>query len=783
MYVAHRLPIFYTIPRTQISTFSSAVSAHDIPRAFTQDEASHDTWNFLRQSEAYKLIPLTRETCTRVLTIIPSDDKTSPVSLRVEEIDLAGSYDSFVAISHVWGSNPHYSRFAICNGKPYSITGRVDSLLRRIRMQISEDSRHRHWNRIWIDTICIDQSDDVLARKEKNHQVSIMHKIFGDAREVVVDLGPADKYSHLLSSAKADIVRLREKAFDDEYCRAILGFSSSVNFQHQDTQRVRQSLEACSRLLDKQWMSRIWTVQEYALAQKCSFLSGNMVIDGGLLSELGELASDVNANGRSHLAMLFSKFRRAVALTKLPRLSRIREESLESEKRLTFGESLALGWHHDCTDERDTVYALQALVDYRGPPLKVDYNEPSSRLSRRVSRKLVELGDYEAVLAGARGLAAWPTADDGPSWTFLMRPSFKFVGEERHWILSGKPTKFRAGGVHIPEHPPLTLSLNTEDYLQAKVSFIGIITVVSENFPRIPQFSSNATLPIERLYTFNTERTIHTRAVIFDTWLRHILPRLNRARGILAPLNRRSDELWRATTHGHNGIELDQSWHTDQQQRIDYWNMLVDISSKGLEIVGYQRDPDATLKSDIRALEQAMHKRHLLMNEMTKEPQDWIDQIHHEIDQPGDCSKEGVARVLSKAEVISAQAGISTATAKATSSDQDHDHTLRHLALISSLVNSAFDIRNIQATDQLKMLERRLAVLQDGRLISVPDAARAGDVVVVLSGISVPYVLREIHGDDESEPEFKIAGMAYVDDVMYGAAVNERTEWKSVRII
>lgn len=760
---------------TQFVHYSSATNPcrnHAAAVAQQSDLAYDAPVVFHSLNESFKLQPLSKDTCTRVLTIHPSSPHTGTTTLSIEEIDLTGNYEPFVAISHVWGSNPRHDRWVMCDGQYRRVTGRVDSLLHRIRNKLSEGDRYKHWNRIWIDTLCIDQAENALALQEKNRQVSMMHKIFGDAQEVLIDVGMADRYSHLLPAAKRDIIHLRQRAFDDEYCKYILGFPSSIKVDAQEADRIRRSLEACSRLLDKQWMCRVWAVQEYALARQCRFLIGNTVVDGDLLHELGKLAAQANIKGRSHLAMLFSKFRRALALTKLPRLDGIRQQGLGSTRKMSFGESLGLGWLHDCSDERDTVYALQALVDYRGPALKVDYNDPSHLLAQRVSRKLVELGDCEAVLAGARGLSVLP-AENQPSWSFLMRPPFKFIGEERHWILSGKPNQFRAGGPRTNDKPPLTLNRDFEDRLEATVSVISTIERVTEKFPTIPQYGSNPKLPVERLYAYNTERTIHTRAVIVDAWLRHIIPTINRARKT-KQLHLHSDELWRTITHGYNGMEFE-TRHANSQHRIKYWLMLVNMSLKGLEVLGYtqSRSGTVTLASDIRALEEAMRKRHLLISELMRKPREWIDAVHHEFDLSGDPRKKGIPRLLSKERAIaSSRAQAVDSKSKVMSRDQ----MLKQVALNMYLVNEAFDIRKVRIMDQLKMLGRRLGVLQNGRLLSAPDAAEVGDVVVVFRGISVPYVLRR-DGD-----HFKIVGMAYIDGLMHGEAVSDRTPWEKVQI-
>lgn len=60
---------------------------------------------------------------------------------------------------------------------------------------------------------------------------------------------------------------------------------------------------------------------------------------------------------------------------------------------------------------------------------------------------------------------------------------------------------------------------------------------------------------------------------------------------------------------------------------------------------------------------------------------------------------------------------------------------------------------------------RRKFALTEGRLVArVPRKAQKGDVVVLVSGSPVPYVLR--NSEDQS---FRLVGEAYVQGVMYGS--------------
>jgi hypothetical protein len=106
--------------------------------------------------------PLIASLITRLL----QDDPESP-SLR---------YD---CVSYCWGTSGK-SKSLLCYGHVLDITENVDMMLRHLR----KPTRPRN---LWVDAICIDQSND----EEKSQQVQLMGAIYERASKVHIWMGPA----------------------------------------------------------------------------------------------------------------------------------------------------------------------------------------------------------------------------------------------------------------------------------------------------------------------------------------------------------------------------------------------------------------------------------------------------------------------------------------------------------------------------------------------------------------------------------------------------------------
>jgi hypothetical protein len=118
-----------------------------------------------------------RRRCIRVFDLdltCTGDDGSIRGDLRVVSLDDKPIYD---AISYVWGS-PFPSYQIVCSGNNLPITKNCYDALRSL-------IRNSKIRTIWIDAVCINQSDS----SEKNHQVPLMPDIYGAAKRVYIWLG------------------------------------------------------------------------------------------------------------------------------------------------------------------------------------------------------------------------------------------------------------------------------------------------------------------------------------------------------------------------------------------------------------------------------------------------------------------------------------------------------------------------------------------------------------------------------------------------------------------
>ncbi|KAH7080774.1 heterokaryon incompatibility protein-domain-containing protein [Paraphoma chrysanthemicola] len=145
---------------------------------------------------------------------------------------------SYTALSYVWGDFDKKYKYKIGHGdSTIEITPSCFYALQDIR---------RHFGRIsiWVDSICIDQSNNL----ERNHQVRIMEEIYSQAYMVYVWLDYDQLKSHKQLGAFEPLRRLArgETKWYGKHC--VDTFNMRYMFQHE-------------------WFVRGWTLQEAALAK------------------------------------------------------------------------------------------------------------------------------------------------------------------------------------------------------------------------------------------------------------------------------------------------------------------------------------------------------------------------------------------------------------------------------------------------------------------------------------------------------------------------------------
>ena len=121
--------------------------------------------------------------CIRVLELAPALSRAAPIRYKLTEVDLDRKPPArlmYEALSYVWG-HPKGDRPTLCEGHQLLITMNCEEALRELRFRVKTRI-------LWIDAICINQSDI----PERNLQVAMMDSVYQQAAGVLVWLGPTE---------------------------------------------------------------------------------------------------------------------------------------------------------------------------------------------------------------------------------------------------------------------------------------------------------------------------------------------------------------------------------------------------------------------------------------------------------------------------------------------------------------------------------------------------------------------------------------------------------------
>lgn len=220
----------------------------------------------------------------------------------------------YTAVSYVWGLGAA-SQIVYLNGKAFPIRQNLWSCLHYLFLHRTNMHLASLWNHIWVDAICINQSDG----DEKNEQVRAMDTVFSHAVEVTAWLG-----LHRLPSW----IQWREhaaKTTDDE------GWYLDENI-----------FDVAAR----PYWSRMWIVQELLLAQRIRlYISGVSFDFWDLTDALRHKQAAANTEDLRRL-LAYAKARDADhRILRRPLLDLL----------LEFGDC-------QCQDPRDKVFAIMSLL-------------------------------------------------------------------------------------------------------------------------------------------------------------------------------------------------------------------------------------------------------------------------------------------------------------------------------------------------------------------------------------------------------------------------------------
>ena len=386
-------------------------------------DASHNP------SEPFSHTPLTFHQF-RILTIT-SDGQNLGASIQNFSLDHPPYY---FALSWSWPQPddiavPH--KTILCDGKDLSIS---DHLYNGLRNLCPTDSSCGF--RIWIDEICIDQTNNA----EKEVQVALMATIYSRASSVLVWLGEG---SNTLETTQHEVT-----------IRAIL---KSLRPGNKDFSGVPHFTDPAWRsiqsLFQSRWFERLWVFQEVLQAQQVDFLYINYLISWHAILQLRQLPWHASDDAAKEAGIKVREGQNSIIIL------RVMRESFRKDGDLNYLHlSGVLLRFKKVQRPVDRVYAVFSLLDKdTQDKISIDYSDENQRDYWNLYMQLAK-ASFE--ICGAHTVQYAESVDrppELPSWC----PNWNSPSNVMP-VMSGK--LFRAGGKFsrdVPRYKVETLSDST----------------------------------------------------------------------------------------------------------------------------------------------------------------------------------------------------------------------------------------------------------------------------------------------------------------------------------
>jgi len=339
------------------------------------------------ETSVYKYRPFsaTEGPFIRLATVAqPAIDR--PIQIILEMVALANAPE-YRALSYTWGyplyedpdndptDQSHRDQIVLCEGQILRITKNLHDAL-SILPSCAE------FDHLWIDAICIDQGNI----GERNAQVAIMSDIYRQASNVIVWLGPATQ-----DTPRA--ITLMEK----------LSTISPMSAYHLDAPWLPGSweslglpsvedsdLRSLALHLSRRWFSRIWVIQEIALASCIRVFCGKYQITWDMLEIVGNFLCESGWNSLLLSYLKRSRNDRRPLGDIATRLCGTTEIRKNVERDISLQSIIRSGRLYQATDPRDKVFALRGLLSIKeNNKIEPDYSKSVREIYIQITRQIL----------------------------------------------------------------------------------------------------------------------------------------------------------------------------------------------------------------------------------------------------------------------------------------------------------------------------------------------------------------------------------------------------------
>ncbi|KAF4499623.1 Heterokaryon incompatibility 6, OR allele [Fusarium agapanthi] len=377
----------------------------------------------------YKPIDNSRQEI-RLLTLLPPRDEDGNVHCTLSHavLNTSAGNPMYEALSYVWGE-PDFSEPIILNNHTFFITPSLKYILSCLR-QIQKDDKPRV---IWVDAICINQSDI----EERGHQVALMREIYSNCQRDIAWLDPMigtkdvkarELYSHPDLDSEEEWV---QNGMD--LMREIAEKNPKTLKELQDQARdggyrlLTGSQSMLSAVFDQPTLwGRLWVMQELSLAPRLTLMSRDAELSWDVLKDLFKDEPYFDAfhmgSESSHSPSYYKDFSEVFVPIKLIEDQR-RLMSQGKGKGSKLMDVLVRFREMESTNPRDKIFGLLGLVT-EDHGIKVDYMTSVPELYHQATAALINLaGNLDIICQNPFERPEGPTAlQEGqhkhkvPSW-------------------------------------------------------------------------------------------------------------------------------------------------------------------------------------------------------------------------------------------------------------------------------------------------------------------------------------------------------------------------------
>jgi hypothetical protein len=334
-------------------------------------------------------------------------------SLKYELIDTSlDNVPTFFAVSYAWDAQ--ISTCGIeCEGCVLLVTANCHAALSHLY-------RNRPLGLLWVDSVCIDQTNV----EEQGQQVALMSEIYHKAEEVLIWLGDSNEDSEVAMKALRVLSRLVRffprvveskfrKIQESRRARVLMPFDNDgIPLSTLLPDYYLPGIDSMSAVSGRSWFYRIWTLQEIVLARKAVVICGEQSISWDSLALLADLIAegDASAGFTEYPGDSFQRVRVVSALRSFLKIGpRKAPLSYRLPKEHPFGSmtvrlpprdtvpEFGIASHYvqastlQTTKSEDKVYGLYAILQQYGLKLPTpDYSKATSTIYHETARTLIE---------------------------------------------------------------------------------------------------------------------------------------------------------------------------------------------------------------------------------------------------------------------------------------------------------------------------------------------------------------------------------------------------------